>query len=371
MPQNVPEREGIPPLDTLLFYAILASMVKNIQDLNSSEVGLLFNIIEKLSATTDPDSLRTNVGEDLLRLFRSDVLASYVWNDRSKTFGSYVGVNHDPSNVARYVDYYQFHDPVTFRIRERKRATVASEVIPQRELEKTEFFNDFLMRDKMHHGIAAHVFDGELDVGDLRIWRYKDRPPFGRREVELFSLLLPHFRNAMRNARIIGKVQGAKEFVQGLLEDTDVAVFVIDENGSIIHENIGAQEIEKDSSYIHFSSLCKKICLEMKEKQLPLGSKRVSISVLKYPSSDDPKTATAVLAASPQHKEIDIDLLRNKHHLSYRESEICLFVCKGLTDREIASLLQISFYTVRTHLNHVFEKLEVTTRTELVYVLLQ
>lgn len=346
-------------------------MDTNIQDLNSLEVELLFGIFEKLSGATDSDSLRMDIGEDILRLFGSDVLASYIWNEKSNAFESYIGINHDPSNVRRYLSHYQFRDPVTFRIRERRTATIASSVIPQKELEKTEYFNDFLMRDGLHHGIAAHAFDGDLDVGDLRIWRYKNKPAFGKREVTLLNLLIPYFRNAMRNTRIIGRVTAIEDFRQRLLEGSEAAVFLVDENGSIVHENREAQELERDSPYKHFSSLCKKIRLEMKEKRLPADEDSLSISVLKCPSHSASKRLIAVLANPARYRDIDVDSLRTKHHLTHREAEICLFVCKGSTDREIASLLGISFYTVRTHLDHVFEKLDVTTRSELVYVLLQ
>lgn len=57
--------------------------------------------------------------------------------------------------------------------------------------------------------------------------------------------------------------------------------------------------------------------------------------------------------------------------LSSREIEILRMVSKGLTNKEIAQVLQISQYTVRNHLNHISAKLEVTDRTEAAMVALQ
>jgi len=62
---------------------------------------------------------------------------------------------------------------------------------------------------------------------------------------------------------------------------------------------------------------------------------------------------------------------RERSSLSSREIEILRMVSKGLTNKEIAGVLQISQYTVRNHLNHISAKLEVTDRTEAAMVALQ
>jgi DNA-binding NarL/FixJ family response regulator len=50
--------------------------------------------------------------------------------------------------------------------------------------------------------------------------------------------------------------------------------------------------------------------------------------------------------------------------LSSRESEILALIAEGLSNKEIATRLNISPCTVRTHLMHIFEKLHVRCRTE-------
>jgi DNA-binding CsgD family transcriptional regulator len=48
--------------------------------------------------------------------------------------------------------------------------------------------------------------------------------------------------------------------------------------------------------------------------------------------------------------------------LTPREREVITLVAAGRTNRETARYLWISPHTVRAHLEHIFEKLEVTTR---------
>jgi two-component system, NarL family, response regulator len=57
--------------------------------------------------------------------------------------------------------------------------------------------------------------------------------------------------------------------------------------------------------------------------------------------------------------------------LSPREIEVLELVAKGLNTAEIGGVLSISEPTVKTHLKHVFEKLEVDNRAEAVAVAIQ
>ena len=49
--------------------------------------------------------------------------------------------------------------------------------------------------------------------------------------------------------------------------------------------------------------------------------------------------------------------------LTERQSELMRLVAAGLTNPQIASALHLSPHTVRTHLEHIFDRLRVTTRT--------
>lgn len=52
--------------------------------------------------------------------------------------------------------------------------------------------------------------------------------------------------------------------------------------------------------------------------------------------------------------------------LSEREKEILQLIAKGVSNSEAAKLLSVSKATIRTHLEHIYRKLEVTNRVEAV-----
>lgn len=54
-----------------------------------------------------------------------------------------------------------------------------------------------------------------------------------------------------------------------------------------------------------------------------------------------------------------------------REQEIIDHVCKGYTNREIAEKLSLSEHTVKAHLNRIFQKLNTTSRSKLITLMLQ
>ncbi len=53
--------------------------------------------------------------------------------------------------------------------------------------------------------------------------------------------------------------------------------------------------------------------------------------------------------------------------LTVREEEVVRLVARGMSNKAIARQLGISPRTVEGHLNHVFQKLDTTSRTELVH----
>lgn len=169
--------------------------------LSASEAGALCRLLTDLTQPRDRRDLREVIGVRLLDLLRADHFASYVWNPDSHAYEDGVSLNMSPDNLSAYVAHFQFRDPITSRLRQRARATHVNEILPQAELERTEFFNDFLIRDGLCHGMNFHAHDGAAHLGDIRIWRGRHRSSFDRRDVELLGLIGPAFCNALKTAR--------------------------------------------------------------------------------------------------------------------------------------------------------------------------
>lgn len=189
-----------------------------IRDITSEDLKLFGEIVLRLERLDPNVDLRPAVLSDLMRLLRADFGASYVWHAGLTSFQHGFGYNMDPANLKRYDDWYQFHDPMTALLRQRRQASFVEEVLSRRDMVRTEFYNDFLARDGLHHGINMYVFDGSRDLGDFRIWRAAGRPEFESREIDLLNSLEPFLRRAM--------LRGAHRYEALTARESDVAALV-------------------------------------------------------------------------------------------------------------------------------------------------
>ncbi len=169
-----------------------------VSDSERRTLARIFGLLAEDSCELD---VRTRIGSALLDLLRADHFASFVWDEAAQRFGHGIWIDMTEANLARYDAHFQYHDPITFALQARRHATVVSEVMPHRELMRTEFFNDFLARDGLHWGINLHAFSGTQALGDLRIWRGQRRREFEPRDKQLLDFIEPALVAALQRSR--------------------------------------------------------------------------------------------------------------------------------------------------------------------------
>jgi ATP/maltotriose-dependent transcriptional regulator MalT len=82
-------------------------------------------------------------------------------------------------------------------------------------------------------------------------------------------------------------------------------------------------------------------------------------SMLRLPFRRARERAAAMVTPEPCSPE---DRIRATYDLTTREAQVLGLVARGLTNQEIQATLHVSPGTVKTHVNHIFRKLEVTDR---------
>lgn len=173
----------------------------SVSDITPDEIRLFGDIIVQLEELGPNLDVRGVMLPAITQLIRADFAASFDYDDKTNLWHNGFSYNVDKSLVTRYESWFQHNDPMTVQLCERRVATFVEEVISRRALEHTEFYNDFLRREGMHHGINVYSFEGQTHVGDLRIWRAKGRPDFSEREKILLNGIEPFFRRALTRQR--------------------------------------------------------------------------------------------------------------------------------------------------------------------------
>lgn len=169
--------------------------------LSAAQGRSLSRLIVALGEPHAEAEVREGIGQRLLELLGADYYASYVWDESRGVFGGRVALNMSDRNLATYEAYYQHHDPITPKLQRHRSATLVEQVMPQAELVKTEFFNDFLYRDGLYWGVNLYAWDGDRNIGDMRIWRSRKRERFGADTLELLELIKPAYVAALRRSR--------------------------------------------------------------------------------------------------------------------------------------------------------------------------
>lgn len=235
----------------------------------------LLKIVQTLHEHTDEHEMRRNVAEPVLDVLGADYFASFCWEPEAGRYDQGVYLNMDEKNIEKYVQYFQYRDPITHRLAQRRCATLVDEIMPHNHLRKTEFFNDFLLADGLYYGVNLHLYHYNKNIGDLRIWRKRSRSYFDTSAQTILELLKPHLIQAIHNIRRL--------------------------------RNIAT-----------------------------------------IPPQEDRYMA-----------------LKSRYALTDREADIARLLMEGESDDEVASVLNISVGTVRTHVKHIYAKTGVHSRRKL------
>jgi DNA-binding CsgD family transcriptional regulator len=240
--------------------------------------------------------------------------------------------------------------PICRRWRESGRffALRLSDVVTRRELRKNRFYNDALRPWGVEFELKVRLASPSWDAKTFLFSRKVGRD-FTQRDRLVLDLLTPHFTRLWRAARMrrllaaaLGELERAPE---------------TDTSGVIL---VGA------SAVVEFASPPAQRLLR---KYFPVWSGgRLPTSVVSWldRGSGEPlrrRRGAQSLALERSGQTLLLRETRNEPELTAREQQIIAFVAQGKTNPEIAELLWIAPSTVRKHLENVYAKLGVHTRT--------
>jgi DNA-binding NarL/FixJ family response regulator len=255
-------------------------------------------------------------------------------------------------------------------VHDRKTKIVSiSHFAPLTEFYRTPVYNEFYRHFDADTQLSACLgVSSELYV---TCSLHRAKKDFNDREWELLTLLAPHLVSVFRNAQFIQRLTLESKDLQTALDAACHGIVSLDLDLKVLSRNVTAirllhkyfslsdnlpEEVKRFVTHHHKMFLSGEFYLPV--TLLKIKQKN---SVLKIRLTFESDLQTFVLLLEEEREPTPADL--HSLGLTPREAEVLFFLARGKTNREIGVLCGISPRTVQKHLENIFPKLGVETRS--------
>jgi DNA-binding CsgD family transcriptional regulator/PAS domain-containing protein len=270
--------------------------------------------------------------------------------------------------LARYESEGRSRDPLFKRV-ENELCTVCSDFDLSANERRAFRFQTEISSGCVVRAIEAPILvAGEL-IGTLNVARDGRDRRFTRDDAERVTLIAGHASNAIARIRRESEIITRSILVEEALDALSLPVIVTDLRGNIVFANGAANRL------LNNPELAVELTLRETAQVLLENGERLATGFVRHSStlpagltvrSSRVESASAIVTLI---HDAPTSIKRPLSLLSRREREIAKFVVRGFTNVQIATASSISHNTVKRHLKHVFEKLNVDSRAELAAII--
>jgi len=282
--------------------------------------------------------------------------------------------------------------------------TISDALVPRPNLERTEFFSDWLRPQQLLSGVGGTFLRRAGVSAHISVLHAE---PMAAKETErlaeMMRLLLPHFARAAQIHQRLGDVVTQRDVLETGLDRLSIGVVLTDPTGRVSFSNRVAESVLRAGTTLRVDQrgllaatqpgetarlrqLIASASIILDDPRLePGGGLTLSdsgggeqLAVLVAPVSRNrpllsltqPKAAIFIAAPAPAN-QLSQPELRRLYGLTATEARIAGEVAGGLSLKEIATRLDVSYETIRNHLKKIFMKTRTNRQSELVRVLLR
>ncbi len=327
--------------------------------------------VREMYADPDLKGFRNHILSALPTLVPAEAISYNEVNPRARR-NEYVSVPVVPSAYEPAFLRHMGDHPLIAHYQETLdgRALRVSDLLPRRRFHGLALYNEFFRPRRMEYQVAFTLpAPSPLVVG---IALSRSRKDFSNRETHLLNLLRPHLVHAYRNAELMTRMRGELAVTRQALDELPYGLIVLTRQGRIRMAN--ARAVRMLPAYCGGDAPRWDRLPEELERWV-----RHQVAATRFPRSPcaplvlerGARNLVVRLAGGPDERllllEEQTSVLSPHRLLAFgltrREAEVMTWVVQGKTNAEIAGILGTSSYTVIKHLQHVFEKLGVRTRT--------
>ncbi len=364
----------------------------------------LMKILEKLG------KINTDSNVELWKSNVLDLISESIYADQA-VFISQQGASF-PLQLARnpnktfndaYLDYYYKLDSLKYLVNHssgltlakgpRARQTVVelADVISPSSLHDTEYYQNFLNPQGISHETIVYLKSYEQILGVISFMRRGDKG-FKNESMDSLRILAPFLATFLENVNLKNQIDLDEHLLRLHEGQGTSGLLVLDATMDVIYLNAIAQEILSDMcSTITFPvpDIIINQCHLLLKKGVPLGGENPTVLPVKSPikvkdqsfdmevrcfskNQANPHQIYFTISLEPSHpSRFNKQKIQDQFQLTPREVEIIYAIFRGLKNVEIAERFYISESTVKKHIQNICAKLQVKSRTAIIYLVLK
>jgi DNA-binding CsgD family transcriptional regulator len=341
---------------------------------------------------------------DFLRLLSEAIQAPSVvfliHDNRHPKANVSAAIGAEPAWIKSYEEYFVTINPwLADRPFRRGVVAVGEKILNDRELVRTEFYNDFLRPQNWFHSCGVSTFQDQSSISEISAIRSRRAGSFTSNEVALFEYLAPHLQCAARIHNRIAGLESGLTAATAALDRFPTGIVAVNSDAKVILTNRTAEEILKSGDGLISRDGLRAASREQTAKlrnviaavsmqrdsaipkletlvqvDRPSGSTPFEVLVAPLPAhSSLRRGATAVLFITDPDAEAALDSrkLRELFGLTPAEIRLSIALVKGKSVAQYAREAAISLNTARTHIKRIYSKTGVRRQSELVRLLLK
>lgn len=294
------------------------------------------------------------------------------------------------SSAGPYESYYKLIDPWRTRALPAPAGSVrlSSELFPEEELVRSEFYNDFARKVGMFRPLNAYVRVDEATVLSVGV-----EEPYARRLLDhddkpLIAAIAPYLSRAVRLRLKLRSSTAGAAAGWAIVEQLSVPAAICDRVGTILMANAAADSVIGNMR--HDAPSPRVIAAPRADQTARLlklidataqggpggslvlggGARRLLTLVTPLPRQiDDMPGLVLITLQDASSRSFDAALLRDMFGLSGTQAALAIALYDGETPDDFARRRDIRISTVRTHLAEIFARTGVAGQSELIALL--
>jgi len=305
------------------------------------------------------------------------------------------------SELRRWCQDYQARDPFVLQLsrlfkRGARRIFTSSDIRACMSYEDDAFYNEFLKPQSIYHvmtiGIDKANLPSGVPGGMIGLHRSRRCAPFSETDVFRVAALLPYYVQAIQLVQIKDMTMERQSIIEILSKESPLrGIMILDHECAPTYVDKGicnllgfpeptnthvpetlSQEITRD-----IQAACKDLLARHETgdgapncRAIRLTTRsRKEIACRIHVRMEERARPLFIMCFLRESEEVDPSAAK-WINLSMRETEVAHLIVKGLTNPQIAGILNISVRTVQNHLRAIYSKADVHNRTGLAAMLL-